>query len=168
MEELQQKVQQLTEENQNLKMDNQADMIKAKSAAEINAAKTASDIKIAEFKAQKEIELKQATAAVDVQMAREKNSADVQITREKMGADVEIGREKVRGDHAIKSEGELLTKRKEAESSGKNFDRIAEMVAQMGKDHAEQMKMLTKIMAADTEIVKGPDGKAAGARKRYN
>lgn len=159
MEELGQKVKQLTDENQKLKMDNTADVIKAESQAKINEAKAQADIRVAEFKATKEIELKQATAAMEVNM-----------TRDKLGADVEINREKVRGDHAIKLEQTDMMaadgeRKKEADSAIKKaFERIEKRMDKQDDAIAE----LARIMAAPNELIRDAKGKATGSRKVLN
>lgn len=150
MEQGKQKIAQLEEENQQLKTDNSADVIKAQSQAEIARMKAESEIEIARFKA----------------------GAEVNLHREKAAADVAANREKMNGDRALESERNGMIqadgeRKKSAEGAIiEGIGQLGQLIVEQGKAQNEQMQMLARIVAAPNEIVRDPKtGKAAGSRK---
>jgi hypothetical protein len=135
-------------------------------------------------KAQVDTQLKLAEMNASLQMQREKNANDMQMAKEKQVTDQHLAQQKMQGDQDIKREaanrpqvvvgadGKATEIAGGASKMTEAADGMAKMLATFMESQAkrdaqqdERIQMLLKALTSDTQIVRGPDGKAIGTKR---
>ncbi len=164
MADLNTQVQQLTQENQQLKMDNTAEMQKAQA-----------DIQVEEFKTTKQIELETFKVQSQVDLARQKAAADAAIAQQKVNTEREHGATKIRNERdlaAMKDDGvEVDEGGKKVVKSGvevmmQGLEMLGRLISDGQKTNQQSLEQIARIVAAPNELMRDPKtNKATGSRK---
>lgn len=146
IEEGKKKIEGLTQENQQLKNDKGAEMVKAQAGAQ---------------QAREEIASKE-------QIAREQIASDERIAREKLMSEQRLAVLKDGGVETQDENGETVVKSKAdlgTEATMQAIAGIGQLIAQQGQAMSQGLQLLAATLSAPTELVRGPDGKAIGTRR---
>jgi superfamily II DNA helicase RecQ len=154
IEEGKQKIAQLEQENQAMKMDTSVDQKKAQDQSQLAEQKAQADVTLARQKAEADYALAQQKLANDreIELLKVKNARDIEAMKndgvEEEGED---------GKKTVKSGTEVVMQ---------GLSMLGQLIVQQGNAQAQQMQELARIMAAPNELVRDPmTGKAAGSRK---
>jgi hypothetical protein len=173
IEEGKQKIAQLTEENQNLKLDQHAEQAKVESQTVLQKQKQDADIQLQREKAAAEIQLQREKAAAELQIKREcaESDFDLQINKADRDHEVQI----MKGENAHEAQMTKVAGSAEAKDGKKpqregpimrGLNQLGQLVVQSQESTNAQLKQLAQIMAAPNELIRDPKtGKAAGSRK---
>lgn len=160
-----QKIGQLTEENQKLKTDTSVDGYKAHKQAEVAQKKVSDDATLAQQKFDQERDLAQQKFEFEKELARQKLANDHQLAMAKAKNDRDAAAMKT--DGAIEEDGpDGKVVKSGAQVMMEAIGNLAELIVRQGVNTDKQLQMLTRVVSADTELVRDPrTGKALRGRK---
>ena len=178
MQQMQDEMKKLVEENEALKQDQQADMMKLEAQAKIKAA----ELELKQNDMQAEFELKQEAQRQEIQLAREKAIAELELEREIASMKLQVEQEKNTANkdadidsaivkvqnlvalHETKMQGLLQSKTEDGESQETSGE---DGIAQMQAMHQNFMDaigaIVEKLSAKKTVSMKMSDGRVATA-----
>lgn len=150
------------------------EMVKVQQQGEIDKAKL--ELQAKNDQAKLSLEVQKAQAETQIKLAE--MNANLQMAQAKAQSDQQLARDKMQGDHDIKrtmaeSKSQVIVGADGAaakiQDSGKQlvemFTAFVERQAQRDAEQDKRFEMLARMMTADTQIVRGPDGKALGTRR---
>ncbi|OQW38079.1 MAG: hypothetical protein A4E20_04715 [Nitrospira sp. SG-bin2] len=158
------------------KVQQQGEIEKAKLQlqAQSDQAKLALEAK----KTEQEMQLKLAEAAATIQMKREEHAMNAQLTQQKAATDQQLARDKMEGDQEVKrmaaeNKAQVVVgadgrAAKISDTTGQLAEMFASFVQRQAERDAkqdEQFQILAKMLTAETQIVRGADGRATGTRR---
>jgi hypothetical protein len=171
IEEGKQELERLTQENQQLKMDQSIEQAKLQMEAQANQQKMAmereqhaQEMELERQKAQDARQLELMKAGIQHDVAMHKAGSDREIAMKKVGNDRDIAAMKHDGVEQTDPSGKKQIK-SGTEVMMKGLETIGELIVRQGDSQAKQMQQLAKIVAAPNEIVRDKAGRAAGSRK---
>ena len=149
MEEGKQQIEQLTQENQQLKMDTSIDQQKAQTQAEIDQQKMISQAELQKQKIEGELALERYKIEQEMQLAQYKAQLDAQIKAQSAAVAAE------------QSSNELAHKQQETDNKKQESDNGTQTMKQL----VETMAQMAKAMSSPKTIVRDPKtGKAMGVQ----
>lgn len=149
LQQMQDAVKQLEEENQALKQDQQLDMMKAQSQAQIKAA----ELELEQQNMQAEFALKKQAQEQEIQLAREKAIAEIQLEREIAEAKMGLENKKVDDQMRIKeTEWSKESEAKEKAESVETTPKAIEAVKKITEEFANVLAMMQQTMQQNAQF----------------
>jgi len=149
LQQMQDAVKQLEEENQALKQDQQLDMMKAQSQAQIKAA----ELELDQQNMQAEFALKKQAQEQEIQLAREKAIAEIQLEREIAEAKMGLENKKVDDQMRIKeTEWSKESEAKEKAESVETTPKAIEAVKKITEEFANVLAMMQQTMEQNAQF----------------
>lgn len=149
-----QKIAQLEQENQAMKMDTSVDQKKAQDQSQLAEQKAVADVTLAREKAIAEHELAKQKLANEreIELMKVRNARDIEAMKndgvEEEGED---------GEKTVKSGTEVVLQ---------GLSMLGQLIVQQGEAQARRDEMLMRIAVAENQLIRDPmTGKAAGSRK---
>ena len=163
MEQGKQMIEQLTQENAQLKQDQQAEMAKVQQTAQADQAKL-----------QSQMQIKQAEMQMNAEVKRAEMQMEMQLEREKLEMQREIQMMKLQSDAQMRAQSEMM-KPQQMEQDGQQPDRsmdaialLAQLVEQGSRRSEAGMSQLASIQAAPVTLIRDQNGRPIGAKKDLN
>ena len=149
MQQMQDAVKQLEEENQALKQDQQLDMMKANSQAQIKAA----ELELDQQNMQAEFALKKQAQEQEIQLAREKAMAEIQLDREIAEAKMGLENKKIDDQMRVKeTEWSKESEAKEKAESVETTPKAIEAVKKITEEFANVLAMMQQTMQQNAQF----------------
>lgn len=116
-------------------------------------------------KTEADIALKRATTVADYELRFKGQQVDAALAGQKTQSEIAMSKDRMNGELKMKSEA---ASSEIAAKSGVNiaqgFEQIMQALGQMAQQLSAQMQQIGQLIAAEKEVVRGPDGRALGVR----